>query len=332
MSMRVEKSDEFGDLDELWKKIFNSEFTGRYTSVKGVRLPEIFNKFADEIENFEVRDDDVWVCSFPKGGTTWTQEMVWCLGNDVDLEGAKADLFQRFPFFEVTAVVDYSAFRKKKPDDRSKKHAMTSLEFCRTRSSPRFIKTHLPFQLLPRDLREGKTRAKIIYVWRNPKDTCVSFFHHSKLLEGYRGDFELFCKLFLFDKLYCCPYWDHILGFWNNRNDKKHEMLLIKYEEMKSDLTSVVRRTSEFLGKPPLPPEKLAILMDHLTFSKMKNNPAVNKEEWIAYIKQFDLSTEDGKFMRKGEVNQWQTEMSPEMSEKFDEWTAEHLKASDLTL
>ncbi|XP_015111071.1 sulfotransferase 1C4 [Diachasma alloeum] len=332
---KAEDVEDFEDFEELWEKFFNIEFTGKFFSVRGVRLPEHFTKFADEIENFEIRDDDVWVCSFPKAGTTWTQEMVWCLGNDLNFEGAKVDLFQRFPFFEKAAVLDYAAFEKKNPEEKSKESAVTSFEFCESRASPRFIKTHLPFHLLPRDLRERKTNAKIIYIWRNPKDTCISFFHHSKLLGGYRGDFELFCRLFLADKLLCCPYWGHILGFWNNRNDPQQKMLWLKYEDMKSDLPSIIQKTSEFLGKTSLclsPPENLDILVDHLSFSKMKANPAVNKEGWIAYIKQFDLTTEPGKFMRSGKVNQWKAVMTPVMSQKFDEWTVNHLKFSDLTL
>jgi hypothetical protein len=38
---------------------------------------------------------------------------------------------------------------------------------------------------------------QIIYVARNVKDTCVSYYHHCKLLEGYTGSFEDYCKLFL---------------------------------------------------------------------------------------------------------------------------------------
>jgi len=33
-------------------------------------------------------------------GTTWTQEMSWLIGNDLDYEGAKVILPTRFPYFE----------------------------------------------------------------------------------------------------------------------------------------------------------------------------------------------------------------------------------------
>jgi hypothetical protein len=45
--------------------------------------------------------------------------------------------------------------------------------------------------MLPPDiLTKG---CKIIYVCRNPKDTCVSFFHHNNLMkDGYAEDFQHF--------------------------------------------------------------------------------------------------------------------------------------------
>lgn len=50
----------------------------------------------------QVRDNDVWIISYPKCGTTWTQEMVWMLGNNLDYEtGSKVDLSDRSPFFEL---------------------------------------------------------------------------------------------------------------------------------------------------------------------------------------------------------------------------------------
>ena len=77
---------------------------------------------------------------------------------------------------------------------------LNSVEYCKNMPRPRHLKSHLPFNLLSRQIRTGERKPRIVYVARNPKDTCISFYHHSKLLEGYCGDFEQFCELFLGDK------------------------------------------------------------------------------------------------------------------------------------
>jgi Sulfotransferase domain len=57
--------------------------------------------FAEKIKKMEVYEDDIWVVTFPKTGTTWTQEMVWMLNNDLDYETAlSVDHKDRFPYLE----------------------------------------------------------------------------------------------------------------------------------------------------------------------------------------------------------------------------------------
>jgi len=51
--------------------------------------------------NFKARPDDVWILSVPRSGTTWTQEMIWLLANNMNFEQAEQRLLiERFPFFE----------------------------------------------------------------------------------------------------------------------------------------------------------------------------------------------------------------------------------------
>lgn len=65
-------------------------------------LPPKHEQFLEQIRNLPVYDDDTWVISYPKCGTTWTQEAVWqiCDGVDLTSERSKESLRTRFPFFE----------------------------------------------------------------------------------------------------------------------------------------------------------------------------------------------------------------------------------------
>lgn len=62
-------------------------------------------KFADQdlirIKNMDIFEDDIWVVTYSKCGTTWAQEMMWMLNNNLDYETAlKVKLHVRFPFIE----------------------------------------------------------------------------------------------------------------------------------------------------------------------------------------------------------------------------------------
>lgn len=62
--------------------------------------------------------------------------------------------------------------------------------------SPRFIKTHFPFQLLPPSVMEQN--CKVIYVARNPLDVAVSYYHQNRLLrtQGFQRDFKTYWNYF----------------------------------------------------------------------------------------------------------------------------------------
>lgn len=59
-----------------------------------------YSNFAEKIRNFKINSDDTWVLSYPKTGTTWTQEMVWLICNNLDYKGAEILVDIRFPFLE----------------------------------------------------------------------------------------------------------------------------------------------------------------------------------------------------------------------------------------
>ncbi|KAJ8669935.1 hypothetical protein QAD02_001194 [Eretmocerus hayati] len=314
------------DLDSLASETLSERARTRFTSIKGVFLPEEYKDFADAIENFEVRDDDVWVCSFPKTGTTWTQEMVWGVTHDNDFDSSKEDIHIRFPFLEFSGTTSFARVARREKVSDVPSWVLNSVEFCNGLSSPRHIKSHLPFNLLPRQIRNGERKPKIIYTTRNAKDTCISYYHFFTLLEGHRSTFDQMCQLFVGDKVIYGPFWNHLLGFWEKRH--MTNLLLIRFEDMKKDLHAVIKRTASFLGKE-FNNKKIQALADHLSFARMRDNPSLNRSDFIEYLnntKFYGNSKYEGHFFRDGNCGQWKTAMSSELEEKFDEWIKKNLK------
>uniref|UniRef100_A0A2I3FZW1 Sulfotransferase n=1 Tax=Nomascus leucogenys TaxID=61853 RepID=A0A2I3FZW1_NOMLE len=69
--------------------------------VKGILQPTATCDIWDEIWNFQAKPDDLLISTYPKAGTTWTQEIVELIQNEGDVEKSKrAPTHQRFPFLE----------------------------------------------------------------------------------------------------------------------------------------------------------------------------------------------------------------------------------------
>ena len=94
--------------DEIVKKVETHQIAN-FVKISLKDDPKQFciltQKFVDKdlerIKNMEIFEDDVWVVTYPKCGTTWTQEMVWMIGHNLDYETAlKIPQDDRFPFLE----------------------------------------------------------------------------------------------------------------------------------------------------------------------------------------------------------------------------------------
>ncbi|XP_048505631.1 luciferin sulfotransferase-like [Athalia rosae] len=279
-------------------------------------LPPNYALYGPKIRDMEIREDDVWLVSYPRTGSHWAQEMTWCIGNDFDYEQAQTLSVLRNPLLELSALLVSGEY----VDWFSK--LGNSVENVERTPSPRYVKSHLPWDLLPSQLKIKK--PKIIYVTRNPKDACVSFYYYCKLLHGLKGTFEEFAELFLQGMVPMGSFWNHVLKFWEHRNDEN--ILFLTYEEMQKDQAGAIRKTAKFLNKV-VTASQVSGLCEHLKFSKMAANPAVNLEYMIGKSEDSDL-----KFIRKGKVGDWRNHMSVELAERFDQWTEINTKGSGLKL
>ncbi|GLV32779.1 Sulfotransferase 2 [Carabus blaptoides fortunei] len=126
-----------------------------------IYLPEQIEEIGQSILDAPVRKDDIWLLSYPRTGSTWTQEMVWLIGNDFNYEGAKCSIQPvRTPLIELSAILskDYKSFMNTFGN---------SVDVVNNLPSPRYIKTHLPLELLPKQLEEVKPKAPYGCVWKN---------------------------------------------------------------------------------------------------------------------------------------------------------------------
>jgi len=65
----IGKAEFDGEVKEILDKYFSGHFRPEgYRKYRNVTLPACHSRFAERIENFEVRDDDVYVMSYPKTG------------------------------------------------------------------------------------------------------------------------------------------------------------------------------------------------------------------------------------------------------------------------
>ncbi|TRY59430.1 hypothetical protein DNTS_001144 [Danionella cerebrum] len=263
----------------------------------GLLLPRIAH--TDEslqfLENFQVKDDDVFAITYPKSGTTWMQELLPPLLNGGDLTSIQTvPNWDRVPWLEET-------------------RAPLVLD---TMSSPRPIVSHMPCHLMPATL--FKSKAKVIYITRNPKDVAVSSFYFHKMASFLDdpGTFEEFIDKFLAGN-------DHVKS-WRNP-ELGDRILYITYEEMLEDLRSVLSRMLTFLGR-----EISAEALDHVvssgTFKNMKNNKMSN----YSLVPEDLMDKKKSPFLRKGISGDWKNHFSPELDAKFTAVIQEEMKETNI--
>lgn len=287
----------------------------------GCIMPEGFLKFNERVKNLTVRDDDVFFCSYPRTGSTWLGEIIWLLSNDLDFEKARNVVHQvRHPLLEISCLY---------PDDKSTSKLIdqmlkgNSVDFIEAMTERRIIKTHLMWHLLPEQLTTN-SKAKIVYTIRNPKDQVVSYYHYLLLAYQIKCTFEEFVETFMTNQMLYGSSAQHMSEYYKRRNQPN--VLIVKYEDMNKDLPKVIQQCADHLEiERKLTQDDIDKLCDHVKFEKMEKNTSVNLEHLVfndpIVAENIDREMYNKvKFIRKGQVGDWQNYFTPEINEKFDKW------------
>nr|XP_003225300.2 PREDICTED: sulfotransferase 1C2 [Anolis carolinensis]XP_016851665.1 PREDICTED: sulfotransferase 1C2 [Anolis carolinensis]XP_016851666.1 PREDICTED: sulfotransferase 1C2 [Anolis carolinensis] len=276
--------------------------------VEGILYPKETGMYWEEIQNFKARPDDLLICTYPKAGTTWMQEIVDMIQHGGDPEKcARAPIYQRSPFVGCSFLISIP----------------TSLEKIDAMPSPRTLKTHFPVEHLPPSFWDQK--CKIIYVARNAKDNMVSYFHFHNMTSIIpdSGSWDEFMENFIAGKVCWGSWFDHVQGWWKAKD--RHPILYLFYEDIKEDPAREIQKIAQFLGID-LSASVLNRIVQHTQFENMKTNPLVN---YSTLPSLFDLTVSP--FMRKGIVGDWKAHFTVAQSEQLDNICAQKLACNDLT-
>ncbi|XP_078504638.1 amine sulfotransferase-like [Lissotriton helveticus] len=252
----------------------------------------------DSLEDFEIRDDDVFLVTYPKSGTMFAQQVLSLIYHEGHRNGTEnINTIDRVPWIEYDLRVHD---HKKRP-------------------SPRLFASHLPYHLLPRDFRNR--RGKVIYIIRNPKDVMTSFYHHEKKLPSLTPspNFSHFMERYLKGEVFGGCWFEHIRGWYSQKENV--DFLLLSYEEMVKDLRTVVLKICQFGGQR-LNDQEVDSVVEQATFKNMKSDPRAN---YVSMPKEV-LDSKQGGVLRKGTIGDWKNIMTVAQSERFDKIFQEKMK------
>ena len=250
------------------------------------------------IQNFPYREDDVLIMSHPKAGSTWAQETVWLMLNNLDIVKSK-----KIPK------------RLRSPALKKINDPKFGEQFFENMEGRRVIKCHIPFPFLPDNILE---RCKVIYMARNPKDLVVSFYHHLKRKGHTKADFHNFAQLFKAELLHY-SYWNHLHSAWQRRTHKNLKMLW--FEDMKADTAGAIEEMAEFLNHP-ISSEQKNLLCEYVKFDNMKKNENAYNNSGV--------NNNTIHFMRKGIVGDWKNHFDATTNQEYNQWILEKINSSGM--
>lgn len=250
-------------------------------------------------KDFEVKDNDVFVVTYPRSGTTWMEQVVHLLLNHGE-QGSKV-LGDAVPWVE-TLPNRPQGFKK----------------FLEGITGRRSFTSHLPFSLMP---GVHKPTARFVYVARNPKDVAVSTFYHDQSKHGYDGSWEEHFNLFIRGKVMFGSYFDHVLPWWEASRESDN-ILFVKYEDMKKELREVISKLANFL-KIKIDNALIGKIVEKSRINTMKANKQTNFN-WVPQQKGIPGH------LRKGTIGDWRNHFTPEQNSIFDPLYLEKMSGSGL--
>ncbi|XP_069787024.1 sulfotransferase 6B1 isoform X1 [Narcine bancroftii] len=246
---------------------------------------------------FEARPEDMCIASYPKCGFNWVYALFCGIATAVQgkAEEEKNNMAKKITLLEFSDAEGY--------------------EMMKSCPSPRVYGTHCHYENLPPSIIEKK--AKVLVVFRNPKDVAVSYYHfcqNNPLLPNPTS-WDDFFKQYMMGEVAWGSYFDSAL-IWEKHIDDE-DVMVITYEELKENLPGGVQKIADFFGHS-LTEEQIQNIARKGTFQAMNDN---SKETHSVLGKVF---------FRKGVIGDWKTLFTEEQSQEMDAKFVECLAGTKL--
>jgi hypothetical protein len=216
------------------------------------------------------REDDIFIVSYPRSGTTWMQMILYQLSTDGDMN-----------FSHISEVCPWF--------DRMLLSNMMNGKDLEKLPSPRIFKSHLPYKWIPRG------PCKYIYIARDGKDVAVSYYHFYQSHLNFSGNFsEFFDKYFMRGKVQYGSWFKHVAEW--KKHAKDSNVLFIQYEDLVNDLKSTLEKIILFCGFD-VAEERMPEIMERCSFAYMKKYE--NKFDHISAVI-WEKGYKQNSFIRKG--------------------------------
>ncbi|GMS94021.1 hypothetical protein PENTCL1PPCAC_16196, partial [Pristionchus entomophagus] len=248
----------------------------------------------------------IFICTYPKSGTTWIQYIVHQLLGETQFHTPSYTVLNRVESLNGKLTNRYSAMLFISPTIE-----LMGAVYSDTIQTPRVLKSHFTF----RDIPKGGG-AKYTYACRNPKDVLTSYYHHHrnfKRFEFEHGDFNVFFDLFMDVNVMFGDYFEHLTSWLEGIETSQEQILFLKYEDMIAVLKSSVVKIANFIGG-----NVAELIRNEKQLSRIVNSSTVesmmkNQQRW------FPKNTLARRpFIRKGGSRDWKTHFSNEQSEQMD--------------
>ncbi|KAG0414870.1 hypothetical protein HPB47_007947 [Ixodes persulcatus] len=178
--------------------------------------------YVREALNYMPHDGDIVMVSHLKCGNNWLEQIIQLILYSGESAGDLTEYHRRTPYIEMVGTGPVKNMRP-----------------------PRFFKTHFTYERQPMN-----TKARYVYLTRNPLDVCVSFYHFTRSLPVYRfrdGAFDDFFELFVTGKNDRGDFFDHFMSWYSHKDDSN--VFFVTYEELKRNFKDTVLRLARFLAE-----------------------------------------------------------------------------------